>query len=89
VLVGLLGSPWQALYVALLYLAVQSLDGYVLTPLVDRRSVRLPPVLTLTAQVLLGAAFGFLGLLLASPLASTAMIIVKMVYVEDVLGDKQ
>jgi len=87
VLIGFLQGPQQALNVALLYLVLQTIDGYVLTPLIDRRSVELPPVLTITAQVLLGLAFGFIGLLLASPLAAVVMILVKMVYVEDVLGD--
>ena len=87
VLIGFLQSPQQALYVALLYLVLQSVDAYLLTPLVDRKSVELPPVLTITAQVLLGAVFGFIGLLLASPLTAAAMILVKMLYVEDVLGD--
>jgi hypothetical protein len=67
--------------------AVQMIDGYVLTPLVDRRSVELPPVLTISAQVLLGVLFGFVGLLVASPLTATVMLLVKMLYVEDVLGD--
>ena len=87
-LIGLLQSPQQALYVALLYLAVQMVDGYVLTPLVERRSVELPPVLTITAQLLLGSAFGLIGVMLATPLTAAAMILVKMLYVEDVLGDR-
>lgn len=88
VLIALLQSPQQALYVILLYLVLQSVDAYLLTPLVDRKSVELPPVLTITAQVLLGLVFGVIGLLLASPLAAAAMILVKMLYVEDVLGDQ-
>jgi predicted PurR-regulated permease PerM len=87
-LIAFLQSPRQALYVGLLYLVIQALDAYVLTPLVDRKSVELPPVLTITAQVLLGLVFGFIGLLLASPLAAAAMILVKMLYVEDVIGDR-
>ena len=87
ILIAFLQSPQQAVYVALLYLVLQMIDGYVLTPLVDRRSVELPPVLTITAQVLLGSVFGFIGLLLASPLTAAVMILVKMLYVEDVLGD--
>ena len=87
VLIAFLQGPQQALYVALLYLALQSVDGYILTPLVDRKSVELPPVLTIMAQVLLGLAFGFIGILLASPLTAVAMILVKMLYVEDMLGD--
>lgn len=88
VLIALMQGPWLALYTALIYLAVQMIDGYVLTPLVDRQSVQLPPALTITAQLLLGLMFGFVGLLVASPLTATAMILVKMLYVEDVLGDR-
>jgi predicted PurR-regulated permease PerM len=88
VLIAFLQGPQQALNVALFYIVLQMIDGYVLTPLVDRRSVELPPALTITALLLLGLAFGFLGILLASPLAATVMILVKMVYVEDVLGDR-
>jgi predicted PurR-regulated permease PerM len=87
VLIGFLQGPQQALYVALLYLMLQTIDGYFLTPIVDRRSVEMPPVLTITAQVLLGLTFGFIGFLLASPFAAAVMILIKMVYVEDILGD--
>lgn len=45
-------------------------------------------MLTITAQVLLGVVFGFIGILLASPLTAAAMILVKMLYVEDLLGDR-
>jgi predicted PurR-regulated permease PerM len=88
VLIAFLQGPKQALYVALLYLVLQTVDGYLLTPLVDRKSVQLPPVLTITAQVLLGLAFGFVGILLASPLTAAVLIAVKMLYVEDLLGDQ-
>lgn len=88
VLIAFLQGPQQALYVAVLYLVLQSVDGYLLTPLVDRRSVELPPVLTITAQVILGLAFGFIGILLASPLTAVALILVKMLYIEDLLGDR-
>jgi predicted PurR-regulated permease PerM len=88
VLIAFLQGPQQALYVAVLYLVLQSVDGYLLTPLVDRRSVELPPVLTITAQVILGLAFGFIGILLASPLTAVALILIKMLYIEDLLGDR-
>jgi predicted PurR-regulated permease PerM len=88
VMIALLQSPRHAFYTAVLYFVLQTIDGYILTPLVDRRSVELPPVLTITAQVLLGVAFGFIGILLASPFTAAAMIAIEMIYVEDVLGDR-
>ena len=87
VLIALLISPQTALYTALLFLVVQMLDGYVFTPLVDKRSVELPPVLTITAQVLLGVLVGGAGVVLASPLIASLIVIVRMLYVEDTLGD--
>ena len=41
------------------------------------------------AQVLMGVLFGTLGLLLATPLAACAMVIVQMLYIGDALGDKR
>ena len=40
-----------ALYVVVLYLAIHLVEGYVLIPLVQRRVVRLPPALILSAQI--------------------------------------
>lgn len=87
VLLALMNSPMQALYVALLYFAVQTAEAYLLTPLVQQRAVSLPPVVTIMSQVLLGVLLGFMGLLLAEPLAATVLVLIKMLYVEDMLGD--
>lgn len=84
-LIALAQSPWQALYVLLLYLFLQNLDGYVFTPLVQRHTVALPPALTITSQVFLGILFGGLGVLLATPLAASALVLVKMLYLHDTL----
>ena len=54
------------------YLVVQGFDGYVLVPMVAKRTVDLPPALTLGAQILASALFGILGLALADPM--TAMV---------------
>lgn len=79
-------SPTTALYVALLYFAVQNIDGFVTTPLVQQRAVSIPPVLIIAAQLLLATMFGFLGLLLAVPIVAVVFVLVKMIYVEDILG---
>lgn len=54
------------------YLVVQTFDGYVLLPIVAKKTVDLPPALTLGAQILASALFGILGLALADPM--TAML---------------
>jgi predicted PurR-regulated permease PerM len=89
VLIALLQSPAQALYVLMLYIGYQSIDGYLLTPMVSARTVSLPPAMTISAQVLMGVLFGTLGLLLATPLTACLLVIVQMLYVEDALGDKR
>jgi len=56
------------------------------TPLVQQRAVSIPPVLIIAAQLLLAVLFGFLGLLLAVPIVAVVFVLVKMLYVEDILG---
>jgi predicted PurR-regulated permease PerM len=87
-LIALLTSPTKALYVLILYAVVQTLESYLLTPLVQQRAVELPPVVTIIAVVLMGKLFGVLGLLLATPLAAVVLVLVKLLYVEDTLGDR-
>lgn len=77
----------QVLYVALLYSAIQLVESYLLTPFIQRRAVALPPVLILTAQVLLGVLLGGLGLILATPLTAALVVVVQKLYVRDVLRD--
>lgn len=88
VLIALTQSPSQALYVAILYLIVQTLEGFALTPLVQQKAVSLPPVLVISAQLLLGILFGVLGVLLAVPIVAVFFVLTKMLYVEDMLGNK-
>lgn len=85
VLVALGQGTDRALWVAGLFLAVQTLEGNLIAPLVQRRAVRLPPALAILSQTVLGTLFGLMGLILATPLMAAAMVAVRMVYVEDVL----
>jgi predicted PurR-regulated permease PerM len=75
------------LWVLGLYGVVQTLEAYILTPLIQQRAVELPPVLTISAQVLLGSTLGVLGLLVAVPLVAVVVVVVKLLYVQDKLGD--
>ena len=71
------------------YATVQCVEGFVVTPLVQQKMVRLPPAMTLAAQVFMGVLFGPLGVILAMPFAAAALVVVRMVYVGDVLGDEE
>ncbi len=78
-------SPTTAVFVIALYVAIHVLDGYILVPLVQRRTVDLGPALTLTAQLAFGILWGILGVSVATPIIAALTTIVRMAYVEDVL----
>lgn len=83
--VALLDSPWKALAVLVLYLVVQHLESYLITPSVMHHQVQLLPGLTLIAQFVFTVLFGPLGLLLALPLAVCLQVLVREVLIRDVL----
>ena len=87
-LLALAEDPRTALYVLILYGIVQTVESYLLTPLVQERVLALPPVVTIATQVLFGWTLGAVGLLVAVPFVAMAVVIVQMVYVEDTLGDR-
>jgi predicted PurR-regulated permease PerM len=87
-LIALLAGPEYVVMTAALYLGLHIVEGYVLVPLIQRRAVHLPPALTLVMQFLIGALLGVLGLFVAAPLTVVGLVLVKMLYVEDALGDE-
>jgi predicted PurR-regulated permease PerM len=87
VAMGFLDSPQKALFVALAYVGIQQLENHLLIPLLMKEGVDLPPAVTLIGLALMGLVFGFLGMLVAVPLLAAVMVAVKLLYVEDVVGD--
>jgi predicted PurR-regulated permease PerM len=87
VLVGMSVSPTTALWAIAVYVAVQAIDNYVATPLIDQRSVDVPPAAQLGAQLLLGLMAGGIGIFLATPLMIIGIVIIQAFYVQDVLND--
>jgi predicted PurR-regulated permease PerM len=85
--IALLDSPQKALYVLILYLVMQQIEGNVLTPLLLEKRLDIPPVLTVVAVAALGVVFGVAGMLIAEPLLAAVMVATKMLYVSDVVGD--
>jgi predicted PurR-regulated permease PerM len=84
---GFVQSPEKALAVLVAYIAIQQMENYLLIPFLMREGVDLPPALTIIAQALMALIFGFLGLLCAVPLLAATMVAVKMLYVQDVVGE--
>ena len=87
VLVALTIGPELALATAGLYTGIQLVESYLVTPLIQRRIVHLQPAVLLFSEILVGALAGLLGLILAAPLAVSAVVLVQMLYVRDVIGD--
>jgi len=87
VAMGFVDSPQKALAVIVAYIAIQQMENYLLIPFLMREGVDLPPALTIIAQAIMALIFGFLGLLCAVPVLAATMVAVKMLYVQDVVGE--
>lgn len=84
-LLALLLGPQKAMWVLLVYVAVQQLEGNIIQPLIQRKAVSLPPALTLFGMAAGGLLFGFLGLVLAAPAVVVAYVLLKRLYVVELL----
>jgi len=80
-------DPMRAVWVGALYLGLQTVESYVLEPLVVKRTVALPPAANIAFQLLMGTWIGIVGITLATPLLVVLILLVSRLYVEDVLGD--
>jgi predicted PurR-regulated permease PerM len=68
------GFDAHLLAVFVWYVLVQNLEGFVLTPRIVGKSVGLHPALVIVALLIGGDLFGFLGLLVAVPLAAVVKV---------------
>jgi predicted PurR-regulated permease PerM len=87
ILLAFIDKPITALYVLALFVGVQLVESNLVTPLIERETIELPPALTIVFQLALGIIIGGLGLVLATPILAVVMVVVQMVYIQDVLGD--
>lgn len=87
VLLALVQGPTEAIWTVILFVVIQQIEGNVLIPVIQKRASSLPPVLTILAVVTFGVLFGFMGVFMATPLLLVLIVLVRMIYVEDVLGD--
>jgi len=76
-----LGSGWPALTSAFaLYLAVQLVEGNLLTPMIQRHAIDIPPATIFGAQMVLGFLFGIWGIALALPLIAVIKVTLRHIY---------
>ncbi len=67
------------------YLLLQLIESYVITPLIEKQQVSIPPALLIAFQAIMGVLFGILGAAVASPLLAVAKLGIEEAYVKDVL----
>ncbi|MEH3106411.1 MAG: AI-2E family transporter [Sphingomonas fennica] len=77
ILVGFSAGFETGIWAIVIYVVVQVIDGYVIVPMVAKRSVDLAPALVLGAQLLFGALFGILGLALADPIVAMIKVLLE------------
>ena len=75
-------------WVMIIYFSIQTIEGFVIAPLIQKGAVNVPPAWTLFAIVIFGAMFGAIGMALAAPLFAVGRIAVLRFYVEDGLADR-
>nr|WP_246820294.1 AI-2E family transporter [Bradyrhizobium iriomotense] len=77
VVLASLASGWiPALSAFLLFMGVHALESYVLTPILQRQALDIPPATLFAFQILLGVVFGIWGLALALPLVAIAKVMI-------------
>jgi predicted PurR-regulated permease PerM len=77
VVLASLASGWvAALSAFVLFLGVHAMESYVLTPIIQRQALDIPPATLFAFQILLGVVFGIWGLALALPLMAIAKVMI-------------
>ena len=84
VLVAFLQKPILGLVIIIFYFVVQQFENHLIVPVVFKKAVGVPPILVVIALIVGGKLGGFLGLLLAVPLAA-----VLVEFLNDVVERKQ
>jgi predicted PurR-regulated permease PerM len=81
-------GPHMIILTAVVFAICHVVEGYVVSPLVQDRMVRLPPALLILSMTFIGSLFGPMGVILATPLAAAGLVLVSELYVVDVLEDE-
>ena len=87
-LLALIGTPVDALWVVLAYAAIQTIESYLIQPLIMSRAVSLHPAVVMFALLIMGTLFGFVGVLIAVPLVAAIAVLLRELWIErmDSLG---
>ena len=81
-------SLHMAILTAIVFAICHVVEGYIVSPLVQDRMVRLPPALLILSMTFIGSLFGPMGVVMATPMAAAGLVLVSEFYVVDVLKDE-
>jgi predicted PurR-regulated permease PerM len=88
VVLASLASGWVAAISAfVLFLGIHALESYILTPIIQRQALDVPPATLFAFQILLGVVFGIWGLALALPLMAIAKVMIDHFKAKDVSAE--
>lgn len=88
ILMALLVNFSHAIYVVFLYIGIHLVEGYILSPLIQERTVYVPPMLLLSALTGMTILLGIPGLIISTPLTAVALVLIKEIYIGGMLGDQ-
>jgi predicted PurR-regulated permease PerM len=78
VVLASLASGWvAALSAFILFLGIHALESYILTPMLQRQALEIPPATLFAFQIVLGVVFGIWGLALALPLVAVVKVVIE------------
>jgi predicted PurR-regulated permease PerM len=84
VVLASLASGWVAAASAFaLFLGVHALESYILTPILQRQALDIPPATLFAFQILLGVVFGVWGIALALPVMAIVKVVIDFIREED------
>ena len=87
VVLASLASGWvAALSAFILFLGVHALESYILTPIIQRQALDIPPATLFAFQILLGVVFGIWGLALALPLMAIGKVMIDYFKEDDAVA---
>ncbi|QDT24774.1 pheromone autoinducer 2 transporter [Gimesia panareensis] len=88
ILVALPQGVTTAALVVPAFIGLQLVESYVITPLIQKQQVSLPPALLISFQAIMGVLFGFLGAAIASPILAAGKVAIQELYVKDYLENQ-
>lgn len=82
ILAGLAESPTKAVLVLIVYVIVNQIEGNLLLPLIMARTIDMHPAVVAIGLLVVASLFGLIGVFIAIPLISLAIILVQVLWIE-------